>query len=63
MVFFFLFYRIRQVPLLFVGAMRSYLHELRHIGERRVFCVTVGTMRLQLELRRQGAFERRTIVG
>lgn len=43
--------------------MRSHLHELRHIGERRVFRTTVGTMRLQLEFGRQGAVERRTVAG
>jgi len=43
--------------------MRSYLHELRHIGERRFFRVAVGTMRLQPEFLGQGPLERRAAVG
>lgn len=55
--------RIRQIPLFPIGAMRSYLHELRHIGERRFIRAAVGAMRLQPQLDGQGSVERRTVVG
>lgn len=56
-------YRIWQIPLFPVGAMRSHLLELCHIRERRVFRIAVGAMRLQPKFHGQRALERRTVVG
>lgn len=58
-----LYFRIRQIPLLFANTMRSYLHEQCNIGERHIVRIAIGTMRLQLEFRGQGSLERRAVNG